>query len=329
MPDSYAAPDGHKLPVVADAALSERSGSLQSAGPRTYQLPPPRPSGPLQYGSDPFRPSLNMADRYDSGIVLPSSETVPPPHRAELLPPVSQLLGSAAHSSPPASYFPSVYGDSPAVADSRDSPASYRSHDFNLPHRVQPMLIHDAPTDQVDRPFQQQQQQQQQPAAAAAIISPRSQLSPPRATGDRRSFLAASGDSNVQTLWHQPLSRPRAALHHDQVTLHNETAASTFPGAGTGSALSKKLPLRPHVVDEKYIEGEGLCYIYADGSHCPKTIDGLPVNANWGVTKAGKPRKRLAQACLTCREKKIKCHPNLPKCDQCQKSGRECRFESA
>ena len=88
-------------------------------------------------------------------------------------------------------------------------------------------------------------------------------------------------------------------------------------------------PVRPHVVDEKYVDGEGWCYIYADGSYCPKNIDGVPVNANWGVTKAGKPRKRLAQACLTCREKKIKCHPNLPKCDQCQKSGRECRFENA
>ncbi|BDD58782.1 hypothetical protein MAP00_004033 [Monascus purpureus] len=55
----------------------------------------------------------------------------------------------------------------------------------------------------------------------------------------------------------------------------------------------------------------------------------MPVNANWGITKAGKPRKRLAQACLTCREKKIKCQPNLPRCDQCQKSGRDCRFENA
>jgi hypothetical protein len=91
----------------------------------------------------------------------------------------------------------------------------------------------------------------------------------------------------------------------------------------------KRSTVLPHVVDERHIEGEGICYIYADGSHCPKAIEGIPVNANWGVTKAGKPRKRLAQACLTCREKKIKCQPKLPKCDQCQKSGRECRFESA
>ncbi|KAF3054090.1 hypothetical protein E8E11_011495 [Didymella keratinophila] len=54
-------------------------------------------------------------------------------------------------------------------------------------------------------------------------------------------------------------------------------------------------------------------------------IDGEPVNPSWGITKAGKPRKRLAQACLTCREKKIKCEPGYPKCHQCAKSQRVCR----
>lgn len=96
-----------------------------------------------------------------------------------------------------------------------------------------------------------------------------------------------------------------------------------------GGTQTQPPPVRPYVVDEKHVDGEGFCYIYSDGSYCPKNIDGVPVNANWGITKAGKPRKRLAQACLTCREKKIKCHPNLPKCDQCQKSGRDCRFENA
>lgn len=87
--------------------------------------------------------------------------------------------------------------------------------------------------------------------------------------------------------------------------------------------------LPTHVVEERYVPGKGVCYIYADQSHCPKSIDGEPVNPSWGLTKAGKARKRLAQACIPCREKKIKCHPNQPRCDQCQKSGRECRFESA
>lgn len=49
----------------------------------------------------------------------------------------------------------------------------------------------------------------------------------------------------------------------------------------------------------------------------------------WGVTKAGKPRKRLSQACITCREKKIKCDPGGgPKCSQCLRFNRECRFDT-
>ncbi|KAF2087568.1 hypothetical protein K490DRAFT_12804, partial [Saccharata proteae CBS 121410] len=71
--------------------------------------------------------------------------------------------------------------------------------------------------------------------------------------------------------------------------------------------------------------GEGICYVYEDGSYCRTVIDGEEVNPSWGVTKAGKPRKRLAQACLTCREKKIKCEPGVPKCAQCTRARRVCR----
>lgn len=49
----------------------------------------------------------------------------------------------------------------------------------------------------------------------------------------------------------------------------------------------------------------------------------------WGVTKAGKPRKRLSQACISCREKKIKCDPaGGPKCSQCLRFNRECKFDT-
>ena len=52
-------------------------------------------------------------------------------------------------------------------------------------------------------------------------------------------------------------------------------------------------------VGQREVPGEGLCYIYEDGTYCRAIIDGEPVNPSWGITKAGKPRKRLAQACLT------------------------------
>ena len=83
------------------------------------------------------------------------------------------------------------------------------------------------------------------------------------------------------------------------------------------------------VVGEADVPGQGPSWVYEDGTTCKKIIDGEEVNAQWGVTKAGKPRKRLAIACTTCREKKIKCDPAEPKCVQCEKFGRECRFTTA
>ncbi|KAG9809461.1 hypothetical protein KCU63_g21558, partial [Aureobasidium melanogenum] len=77
-------------------------------------------------------------------------------------------------------------------------------------------------------------------------------------------------------------------------------------------------------VGQRHIPGEGMCYVFKDGSTCPTVIDGEPVNPLWGTTKAGKARKRLAQACLNCREKKIKCEPGEKSCLQCEKAKREC-----
>lgn len=85
----------------------------------------------------------------------------------------------------------------------------------------------------------------------------------------------------------------------------------------------------PRFIKAAQMPGEGLCYFYDDGTHCRNIIDGEAVNAHWGVTKAGKPRKRLAIACMTCREKKIKCDPDFPRCLQCDKFGRDCRFKNA
>ncbi|KAH7396175.1 hypothetical protein BKA66DRAFT_509253 [Pyrenochaeta sp. MPI-SDFR-AT-0127] len=89
---------------------------------------------------------------------------------------------------------------------------------------------------------------------------------------------------------------------------------------------TSRAPIRSsRCIGQREMPGEGLCYIYEDGTYCRAIIDGEAVNPSWGITKAGKPRKRLAQACLTCREKKIKCEPGYPKCHQCAKSQRVCR----
>lgn len=85
----------------------------------------------------------------------------------------------------------------------------------------------------------------------------------------------------------------------------------------------------PRFIKAEYVEGEGLCYFYDDGTQCTAIIDDEEVNPYWGVTKANKPRKRLAVACSTCREKKIKCDPDFPRCFQCAKFGRNCTFKNA
>ncbi|KAI1170303.1 hypothetical protein F4777DRAFT_125608 [Nemania sp. FL0916] len=98
---------------------------------------------------------------------------------------------------------------------------------------------------------------------------------------------------------------------------------------GLGPKIWTGTHFLPRFVRRAEVPGEGPCYFYDDGTHCKTVIDGEAVNAHWGVTKAGKPRKRLAIACLTCREKKIKCDPDYPRCVQCEKFGRVCKFKNA
>lgn len=91
---------------------------------------------------------------------------------------------------------------------------------------------------------------------------------------------------------------------------------------------SKPTLIPPQVVGVQEVPGEGECYVFEDGSIMKTVVGGERVNPQWGITKAGKPRKRLAQACVTCREKKIKCEqgdPRDPKCGQCARLNRVCK----
>ncbi|KAI9781104.1 MAG: hypothetical protein M1816_002575 [Peltula sp. TS41687] len=103
----------------------------------------------------------------------------------------------------------------------------------------------------------------------------------------------------------------------------------TSRGGTVGSGIWTGTHYLPKFIGERIVQGEGPCFFYDDGTHCRTVIDGEAVNAHWGVTKAGRPRKRLAEACLTCREKKIKCEPDYPKCVQCEKFGRVCKFKNS
>lgn len=130
--------------------------------------------------------------------------------------------------------------------------------------------------------------------------------------------------------------RYRDAPHSAPVTpTYPPTQSSTVVGDipatkdGLGPKIWTGTQFLPRFVRQAEVPGEGMCYFYDDGTHCKTVIDGEIVNAHWGVTKAGKPRKRLAIACITCREKKIKCDPDYPRCVQCEKFGRICKFKNA
>ncbi|POR37681.1 Putative transcriptional regulatory protein [Tolypocladium paradoxum] len=155
--------------------------------------------------------------------------------------------------------------------------------------------------------------------------------------GSRDSSFRSPGD---KARGHFPGSKDTGSEYSDQRTVHG---GANPPPTPTSTVASEGMPSKdglgpkiwtgsyflPRFVRAAEVPGEGMCYFYDDGSHCKTVIDGEAVNAHWGVTKAGKPRKRLAIACVTCREKKIKCDPDYPRCVQCEKFGRICKFKNA
>jgi len=79
-------------------------------------------------------------------------------------------------------------------------------------------------------------------------------------------------------------------------------------GAGSGTPDPKKRKYsgksssRPPMRGTTRINPEDL-----GDDQLPAYVDGVRVNKEWGLTKAGKARQRLPQACIACRKKKIKC----------------------
>jgi hypothetical protein len=74
------------------------------------------------------------------------------------------------------------------------------------------------------------------------------------------------------------------------------------------------------------VPGQGVFHTYRDGSWIPAEVDGEVVHPIWGLTKAGKARKRLALACFNCGEGKTRREPAQKGCLQCEKRGRSCRW---
>jgi hypothetical protein len=160
--------------------------------------------------------------------------------------------------------------------------------------------------------------------------SPQSQSRPDYFSRDTSSSFRTHAEHQQQpSSQRHDGSRPSYDSHGPGNYPQTPSNADQIPKDTLGPKIWSGTQFFPRFVRQAEVPGEGLCYFYDDGTHCKTVIDGEAVNAHWGVTKAGKPRKRLAIACITCREKKIKCDPDFPRCVQCEKFGRVCKFKNA
>lgn len=119
------------------------------------------------------------------------------------------------------------------------------------------------------------------------------------------------------------------------VSLVSPTSSMSMPPRSSGHRRDGSdggyFGLRPPApVEQVCIAGKGWVYRYSDGTSVPCEVDGQPVNPHHGITKQGHPRKRGSHACLTCRNKKVKCEadsadPDGP-CRACARSRQSCQW---
>lgn len=340
---TYVGPFGRILPVLPNTeplASEQQHAPIEgtpSSKMATYTLPPPVR---LQFGSDPFHgfAEVNKQDplanpRPAPEQQRPSSQDLSMRAYREQLPSVKQLLTPGPQPSVPSSPTPPQHSpDLPTSFSSQPSTRRNTLHETSSTPRTYlqprtyaaiPALPHFAENSMVAR--QSYQSLGPAPQFHPAYMNPLPPAPSPYTTYQET-------NQHVQYVQEpQQMTAMNTSGHYYQPRASSYDQ-SIEPSLSSGQMVrdpANNVKPLPCLVGEQLIPGEGPCWVYEDGSICKKVIDGEPVNAQWGVTKAGRPRKRLAIACTTCREKKIKCDPGEPKCVQCTKFGRVCRFTTA
>ena len=334
---TYIGPFGRILPLPKNTEThktkpvsnSEATPSAMTA-PRLRQLPLPTR---LQFGTDPTM-GLTEPGRYGS---TNSNRRPLESHKStsqDTLPSVIQTLTPRSLSSPGTSPFPQMLDTSASVDTQSSQPSPRRGvgsdqHDFTRPH------YYSGSNSTIVSP----QPQYLSPSGDSSNVNTNvpnlgsSQFSP--SYSDRSGYemlpYALNNDVSRQSIPSMQYDSSPASYYHSRPpsVSHESPRSSELPSRQSRQDMSSSSKPPRRLVGEEVVPGEGLCYMYSDGTHVRKMIDGETVNAQWGVTKAGKARKRLAEACVACRDKKIKCEPGEPKCVQCEKSGRDCRFQTA
>ena len=343
MSRTYIGPFGRILPVPDDHEPSSpdqpQPSSDEDSKMGTFQLPPPTLPTRLQFGSD-----LNPA--YPQSRALESRRQTLVPHDQprisvdeqqsrmykEQLPPVSQLLTPGSGSQP--SIPPSPYSPRESPGPSQSGPTyefGQRSYAVDASGPLT-SFHHQGPYSQSGAGSQNRTAIPPGEDSTAGPARPRysSSYSVPQQTPARYPLHDDYPRQSPYASHPRPIapSNPVATFQQAQssVQANHPPALASLPSRRDASN-----PVRPQpkVVGEDDVPGEGPSWVYDDGTTCKKIIDGEEVIPEWGITKAGKPRKRLAIACTTCREKKIKCEPAMPKCVQCEKFNRDCKFATA
>jgi hypothetical protein len=211
----------------------------------------------------------------------------------------------------------------PSPQHGSTSPSLKRRHDFDSHRQSQyesnVSVLQTSYAHRPSLPNIQAEQQSKTPSTPGSALSTGSMDH--QRHGSSQSLHTSTPGSTFRQI--SMASEPMAS--QSSRVVYDEAEDPSRPVRRRVDALSRAPIRASRCIAQREMPGEGLCYIYEDGTYCRAIIDGEPVNPSWGITKAGKPRKRLAQACLTCREKKIKCEPGYPKCSQCAKSQRVCR----
>ena len=365
MSRTYIGPFGRILPVPEHSETKRLQLPVDETRTNmtTYQLPPPER---LQFDSDTTTPGFTEPLRYNtkghSRRMFEPKDTMyrerqGPPHR-EHLPSVSQLLTPASQSKIPHSSYAHEQSPSPldwpsVVNSGQRSPVTSQTP-HNSTYHYQPKGFPQAqrlPIQSQSTRYINVRRDEYQSSPSAQHFStaysphqgpdiplyspysdsPHTPLYPRQARHMSPPSLSQpqqTASSNIA------LSQPTPSAHASSQYYDYEINADLASGTSLDSEESRQSPGTnvkplPRLIGEGDVPGEGPSWFYEDGTTCRKVIDGELVNAQWGVTKAGRPRKRLAIACTTCREKKIKCDPAEPKCVQCEKFGKECIFTTA
>lgn len=143
------------------------------------------------------------------------------------------------------------------------------------------------------------------------------------------------GQSNFGTSLEHRISYPLYSYSHSPT--HRQESRpmhATYPPVApvASFAINGETGLRlTHSSHDQKVPGDVASSTPMEQLSPLKQATAISTDSPWGLTKAGKARKRLEQACVSCRKKKTKCEPvsSSSKCLPCEKNGIECHFDCA